>query len=145
MSTVSLPQKIVVGIDGSEQSFRALDYATKLGSLSKSKLLLVHVLLLPPGATVETVENVRRDLSKRISEMMTRAGDIVKSSDLEVETKTVETNSSVVKAIIDFAAEQKADLLVVGTRGTSGMGRLMLGSTAAGAATFATCPVLTVR
>lgn len=145
MSPVSLPQRIVVGIDGSEQSFRALDYAAKLGSLSKSKLTLVHVLLLPPGASAETIDSVRRDLSKRVSEMMTKAAGIVKSSNLEVETRTVETNSSVVKSIIDFAGEQKADLLVVGTRGTSGMGRLMLGSTAAGAAAFASCPVLTVR
>ncbi len=146
MSTqVTLPQRIVVAIDGSEPSFKALSYASKLAGLTKSKVVVLHVMLLPPGATSRTLEAVRKDLSSRGDELLAKATGIAKSNGLDVETKMVETNHSVEMAIVDFAAQEKADLLVLGTKGTSGYGRLMLGSTAAGAVSFANCPVLAVR
>ncbi len=146
MSTqVRLPQRIVVAIDGSEPSFKALSYASKLAGLTKSKVVVLHVMLLPPSATSRTLEAVRKDLSSKGNELLAKATGIAKSNGLDVETKMVETNHSVEMAIVDFAAQEKADLLVLGTKGTSGYGRLMLGSTAAGAVSFANCPVLAVR
>ncbi len=135
----------MVAIDGSEPSFKALSYASKLAGLTKSKVVVLHVMLLPPGATSRTLEAVRKDLSSRGDELLAKATGIAKSNGLDVETKMVETNHSVEMAIVDFAAQEKADLLVLGTKGTSGYGRLMLGSTAAGAVSFANCPVLAVR
>ncbi len=146
MSTqATLPQRIVVAIDGSEPSFKALSYASKLAGLTKSKVVVLHVMLLPPGTTSRTLEAVRKDLSSKGNVLLAKATSIAKSNGMDVETKMIETNHSVEMAIVDFAAQEKADLLVLGTKGTSGYGRLMLGSTAAGAVSFANCPVLAVR
>ena len=141
----SLPQKIVVAIDGSDSSFKALNYATKLAALTKSKVVVMNVTLLPSGATLKTLESLRKDLSSRTSEILAKANSAARSNNVDVETRSVETSTSVVTAIVDFAAQEKADLLVLGTKGTSGMGRLMLGSVAAGTVSSANCPVLAVR
>ncbi len=136
---------MVVAIDGSEPSFKALSYASKLAGLTKSKVVVLHVILLPPGATSRTLEAVRKDLLSKGNELLAKATGIARSNGLDIETRMVETNHSVEMAIVDFAAQEQADLLVLGTKGTSGYGRLMLGSTAAGAVSFANCPVLAVR
>jgi nucleotide-binding universal stress UspA family protein len=52
---------------------------------------------------------------------------------------------SVAKSIISYASEQKADLIVIGTRGKSGLKRLVPGSVASAVVEHAGCPVLVVR
>lgn len=142
---VSLPQKIVVAVDGSDPSFKALNYAVKLAGVSRSKVVVLNVMFLPPGTSPKTIETLKKDLSAKAAEILSKARSMSMSDGLDVETKTVETNQSIVMAIVDFAGREKADLIVMGTRGTSGYGRLMLGSVAAGVVSFASCPVLAVR
>ena len=142
---VSLPQKIIVAIDGSDPSFKALNYAVKLAGVSRSKIAVLNVISLPPGASPRTVEALKNDLSKKSSEILARAKSDSKLQGIDVETRTVETSQSIVMAIVEFAGKEKADLIVMGTKGTSGYGRLMLGSVAAGVVSFGSCPVLAVR
>jgi nucleotide-binding universal stress UspA family protein len=52
---------------------------------------------------------------------------------------------SVAESIINYTSEQKADLIVIGTRGRSGLKRLVLGSVASAVVAHASCPVLVVR
>ena len=142
---MSLPQRIVVAVDGSDPSIKALGYALKLASMSKARVLLVHVMLLPSGTEPETMEAVRKELSAKGSDILNRAANMAKSNDVQVQTRMVETDCSVSMAIVDLSNKEKAELIVLGTKGISGYPRLMLGSTAAGAVSFASCPVLAVR
>lgn len=139
---VSLPEKIVVAVDGSDPSFKALSYAAKLAGLNKSKIVVLNVISLPPGTSPKTIEALKRDLSTRSTEILGKAKSMGKSEGIDVETRTVETSQSIVMAIVEFAGKEKTDLIVMGTKGTSGYGRLMLGSVAAGVVSFAGCPVL---
>lgn len=140
-----LPQTILVAIDGSEPSFKAVNYAIELGKLSKSRIICLHALLLPSFATAQTLQALRRELSSKADEMLGKARRMGEAGGAQIEEKTVETNRSVVTAIVDFAESEKAELIIVGTSGTSGMGKLMLGSVAAGTVSSAKCPVLAVR
>ena len=142
---VSLPQKIVVAVDGSDPSFKALNYAVKLAVASRSKVVVLNVISLPPGTSPKTVEALKNDLSKKSSDILDRAKRESKLEGIDIETKIVETSQSIVMAIVEFAGKEKTDLIVMGTKGTSGYGRLMLGSVAAGVVSFAGCPVLAVR
>lgn len=142
---ISLPQKIVVAVDGSDPSFKALNYAVKLAGVSRSKVVVLNVISIPPGTSPKTVEALKNDLSKKSSEILDRAKSESKVEGVDVETRTVETSQSIVMAIVEFAGKEKTDLIVMGTKGTSGYGRLMLGSVAAGVVSFADCPVLAVR
>jgi nucleotide-binding universal stress UspA family protein len=142
---VSLPQKIVVAVDGSDPSFKSLSYAIKLAAMSKSKVVVLNVMSLPHGTTPKTVEALKKDLSGKAAQILEKAKSMSKSEGIDVETRSVETSQSTVMAIVEFADKEKADLIVMGTKGTSGYGRLMLGSVAAGVVSFASCPVLAVR
>ena len=53
--------------------------------------------------------------------------------------------NSVTASIIDYAASENVDLVVMGTRGRTGLIRFILGSVANGAAEHANCPVLLIR
>jgi nucleotide-binding universal stress UspA family protein len=64
---------------------------------------------------------------------------------ITVTSDTIFNLPSAAESIISYATEQKADLIVIGTRGRSGLERLVLGSTASGVVSHATCPVLVVR
>jgi hypothetical protein len=55
------------------------------------------------------------------------------------------TAKSVYAAIIDYAEKENVDLIVIGTKGKTGLKRMLLGSVATGVGTYATCPVLVVR
>ena len=144
-TTATLPTRIAVGVDGSGPSFRALSYALTLAKLSKSTIILAHVVLLPLGATSQTLAALRKEMSTKGQEILGKATEMARSSTVPVETRIVETDRSISTAIVELANKERADLIVVGTQGTSGYGKLMLGSTAAGTVTQANCPVLVVR
>ena len=142
---VLLPEKIVVAVDGSDPSFKALSYAAKLAGLSKSKIVVLNVMSLPPWTTAKTADALKKDLANKAADVLGKAKSLGRSNGVDVETRSIETSGSIVMAIIDFSNKEKADLIVMGTKGTSGYGKMMLGSVAAGVVSFASCPVLAVR
>jgi nucleotide-binding universal stress UspA family protein len=142
---VSLPEKIVVAVDGSDPSFKALSYAAKLSGLNKSKIVVLNVMSLPPWTAAKTADALRKDLSTKATNILEKAKSIGRSNGVDVETRSIETGESIVMAIIDFSNKERADLIVMSTKGTSGYGKMMLGSVAAGVVSFASCPVLAVR
>ena len=52
---------------------------------------------------------------------------------------------SIPHAIVDYAQGNNIDLIVVGTRGRSGLKRVLLGSVASGVVTYSSCPVLVTK
>jgi len=142
---VSLPEKIIVAVDGSDPSFKALSYATKLAGLIKSKVVVLNVKSLPPWTAAKTADVLKKDLSSKAADVLGKAKSIGRSNGVDVETRSIETSESIVMAIVDFSNMEKVDLIVMGTKGTSGYGKMMLGSVAAGVVSFASCPVLAVR
>jgi nucleotide-binding universal stress UspA family protein len=134
-----------VAVDGSDPSFKALSYAAKLAGINNSKIVVLNVMSVPPGTTEKAADTMRKDLSARAAEILEKAKSLGKSNGLAVDTQALETTGSIVMAIVDFSNKEKADLIVMGTKGTSGYGRMMLGSVAAGVVSFANCPVLAVR
>ena len=49
------------------------------------------------------------------------------------------------KSIVEYTEEHKIDLIVIGTKGLSGIKKMLLGSTASGVVTYAHCPVVVVK
>jgi len=52
---------------------------------------------------------------------------------------------SVVPTLLNYTEQEKADLIVIGTRGGSGISKMLLGSVASGIVTYGPCPVLVVK
>jgi nucleotide-binding universal stress UspA family protein len=140
-------QKIVVPIDFSEHAARALEMAIELAQQSKGKLHLVHSypinpILISPygGALPPDIERSFREASdKQLAEWSARA----KKAGVAVEVSTSSESPS--EAIVRYAEKVGADLIVMGTRGLTGLKHVVLGSVAERTLRFAPCPVLTVK
>ncbi|HZY47131.1 MAG TPA: universal stress protein [Candidatus Bathyarchaeia archaeon] len=142
--SVSLPKKILAAVDGSEPSLKAVSYAAQLAKLTDSKLLVLTVILLPSSASLETVERVRKDLSTKAKEILERSKSAAKQFNVDPETKIVETDRSVVETIVGSSESERADLIVLGSKGVT-MGKMMLGSIAAGTVNLSRLSVLVAR
>ena len=64
---------------------------------------------------------------------------------ISLKTQIISTGESPIKEIVEFANHEEVDLIVVGTRGRSGIKKMLLGSTASGVVTYAHCTVFIVK
>ncbi len=144
--TSRLPHKIVVAIEGSQPSLNAAMYAIELAAQMKAQLVFLHVILLPQYIPEEMKKRVSEELSARGQKILEDARTAARQKDVAPEGKILETTTSVVNTICDFAEHESADLIILGTRtGTSAITKIMLGSVASGVANNAACPVMVVR
>ncbi|MEX2250932.1 MAG: universal stress protein [Acidimicrobiia bacterium] len=137
---------MVVGIDGSEPSFRALAKAIEEAVLRRADLHVLHavdmsqaLLHLPDDVTVDT-----RDLAdEQRSRVWEAAQPLLK--DAGVEVVRVERDGPPGKAMVDYCAQIGAELVVVGSTGRGWVSNLLLGSTAHDVVNSGTCDLLLVR
>ncbi|MFQ5552918.1 MAG: universal stress protein [Thermoplasmata archaeon] len=124
---------------------RAGSYAIQLGGLVGADVVALHVILLPPHAPIEAAERIREEAEPRMNEVMEGMFKEADRKGVRFAIYSRETDTSVVRAVVEFAQEEGVDLIVLGTQGTSGIPKMMLGSVAAGVVAAAPCPVLAVR
>lgn len=135
--------QVVVPVDFSDPSRAALRYASQLASVYGVPLTLLHVVSLPklPAAYgIEYSEQVDL-LTKAKAEIETWKDELVPE---EQESSCIVTSGNPASSILD-AASTPGDLIVMATRGISGLSRAMLGSVAEGVLRKAPGPVLSSR
>jgi nucleotide-binding universal stress UspA family protein len=146
--------KIMVGIDGSEQSINAADYAIDIAKRHNAELIAVNVLTSDIGYAYSSpgVESppltIREIILLAEDEVKKWLNDIEEKEDksgIRFRSEIIMAKRSAVSTMLDYAEEQKIDLIVVGTRGRSGIEKMLLGSVASGLVTYAACPVLIVK
>lgn len=140
-----LPRKIVTAVDGSPESLTAAKYSIGLAKSMGALVVGLHVIHLPEYVSDETKKRVREELGLRGEIALDTINNSAKEAGLGFSRKVLDTTGSVVDAICNFAAQEGAEMIVLGTRGTGGVAKLMLGSVAVGVARSARCPVLVVR
>lgn len=143
-------QRILVAFDGSPTSARGLDEALRLARLAKARLRLLHVVDEMKHVTGhETFTAYTNDVLPRLR----AGGEQVLRQGLEKAARAgVQADSRLVMSsgdrVCDVVAEQArywdADLIVVGTHGRRGVGRVLLGSDAEQILRIAPVPVLLV-
>lgn len=142
-------KKILVPIDFSENAMIALDYASSIAKLSGAQIILVHVIeSLPVNNTPFIFTNPEIDgYQTKIIEMCTaQLTEIATNYALKygVTIDHVNIIGRTHKDIKDFSEKIKADLIVMGTHGISGVREFIAGSNTFRVVTDATCPVLSV-
>jgi nucleotide-binding universal stress UspA family protein len=144
-------KKIMIAYDGSKDSVRAVDVACSLAEKYGSELWIVHCYTTPffaysaigsvPVPNYGEFEAVVKETGRKVlTEGLARASDLGFKAKGELLGTT-----SVLQALVDFAANEKVDLIVAGTRGMTGFKKLVLGSVSGGLTSHAPCPVLVVR
>jgi nucleotide-binding universal stress UspA family protein len=144
-------RKIMVAFDGSEDSVKASRLACSLAQKFGSQLIVVHVysfaLVAYGGATPMPMPDVRplEEASKaKALAILDRGLDIAKEFGVAAQGKLIEA-PSIVQALVEYGTKEGVDLMVAGTRGMTGLKKLMMGSVSSGLVGHAKCPVLVVR
>jgi nucleotide-binding universal stress UspA family protein len=151
---VPVPQKlftrILCGIDFSDASLRALEYALSLAEDQDSQLTLVHVVEVTPAPQSDAAGNVEaRALDAYVAAAaQARAEQLQRIVPDNVRTsRPVERRLAIGKAhheLLRVAAASGSDVIVLGAHGF-GITQLLFGSTAHQVVRQARCPVLTIR
>ena len=89
--------------------------------------------------------------SKEINEMqefresLDKVSQHAKQSNVQLKKEIINSQMSVEAAIVEYADSEGADLIIIGTKGTSNIKNMLLGSIASGVVKYATCPVMVVK
>jgi nucleotide-binding universal stress UspA family protein len=137
---------IVVGVDGSAGSRKALTWAAAEAAIHGSDLVVVNVwehTLLPPAGSVSVSERYVPDPSQRTADDLLQVIKEELGDEPPVPVQPRVKQGRPAKVLIEESAD--ADLLVVGPRGHGGFAGLVLGSVSQHVAAYAKCPVVVVR
>jgi nucleotide-binding universal stress UspA family protein len=143
-------KKILLAVDGSDGSYKAAKMAALIAKGVIAEILAVKVIqessypighefmtpILPQEAFAKAEEEANSFLQRIVQ--------LGQESRVDVKTKIIR-GGSVVDAICRTAGGENCDLIVIGTRGMTGVKRFLIGSVASGVITYAPCPVLVVR
>jgi nucleotide-binding universal stress UspA family protein len=137
---------ILVAMDGSEASQRALSQAVDLAKLCNAKLHTIYVVetglfsSLPMEGTVEIMYSV---LEKEGEEVMERAKKYASEKSITVITHMKQGHAG--SEILALAEEEKSDLIIVGSHGKSNTDRLLIGSVSTFVVTHSSVTTMVVR
>jgi nucleotide-binding universal stress UspA family protein len=140
MTWTSGPAPIVVGVDGSPSSDRAVDWATDEASRRNLPLHLLNAWNVDFSA--ELIGPLLPGFERESSDTMRAAADRVRALDPDVRVVRRSERTGAAAALV--IASLRADTVVVGSRGLSTMGRLLAGSTSMQVAAHAHCPTVVV-
>lgn len=139
-------RNIVIATDGSENTQRAISYGIEIAKLSGATVHALYVVdtssfsAIPMDAGWESMyEILRKEGEKAVFEVKERG----EAAGVEVREILLEGHPS--SEIVDFAEDNNADLIVIGTLGKTGLDRFLMGSVAEKVIRSSKIPVLVVR
>jgi nucleotide-binding universal stress UspA family protein len=144
-----LVKTILIATDGSERNRTAVDEGLKIARVFGSRVWAIYVVDTSVFAPVQYGTamagpgnmEVNRELNDEAQQVASRIRDRAG----EIPVSVVIREGKPAAEIIRFAAEKKADLIVIGSRGKGGLERLLLGSVADEVVRTAPCSVLVVK
>lgn len=125
-------KKIIVPIDGSEHSLRAVLKAKEISEAFNSSIILINAVDYANYFNIETQTMILDDFDEieasrnRSKYLLQRSKESLKSLGDRVETLTLEGDPS--HEIIEYINASDADLVIIGSHGVKGLKRFMLGS-----------------
>mgnify|MGYP000057573548 FL=1 len=146
-TTMSLFKKILVPIDGSQTASKALDYALKLAQADQAEVRLVYCIdelsLLSNHEYSGEIAQLARENGHKVLESGMALASTAK---VKADTRLIDrVGQRLGESVADAAGEWGADLVVLGTHGRRGIGRVLLGSGAEQVMRMSPVPVLMVR
>jgi nucleotide-binding universal stress UspA family protein len=142
-------KRILVPVDFSDSSERALDYAIPLARRSGAKLVLLHVVqlpILPAVFAMGALGNVKEAHKALTNEAKARLDELAKKvGDMGVTIHHAVTVGTAWDEIVKGAKRLDCDLVVISTHGHNNLTRMLSSNTAEHVVRLASCPVLCVR
>lgn len=144
--------RILIAVDGSPHSTKAVDVGSLIGAALGAKILLLHVVKLEkipeamrqfakteqlPGTDVDILMRGAKHMLEGAADKARSAGN----SDVDIEVD----KGPVARTIIATAKRWETDMIVLGSRGMGDIEGLLRGGVSHRVETLAKCPVLTVK
>ncbi len=139
-------RKILNANDGSENAFKALEWACDLAAKYGAELHMIVVEEAPAFPDTDMIDEIKETMAredKLVRSEIKRAKAIAARHDVAIAFHVF--TGHVVRSIVDFAGDNGFDLLVIGATGHAALDERMLGARASRIAHLARCPVLIVR
>ncbi|RIW12704.1 universal stress protein [Algoriphagus lacus] len=133
--------KIIVPIDFSDNSIKALELAILLSEKGKTEITIVHIIELVydfASQAAVALDSLHKESAKLIKELEAKYSNSGVKFDHEIHEGTASIS------IARIAKEREATLIIMGTRGATGIKKTLFGSTAVNLLKEANCPVLVV-
>jgi nucleotide-binding universal stress UspA family protein len=136
------PTTLVVGVDGSATSWRALYYAFGLARRQHSKVLAVFAIPAPIAAADGALVGALAETNAQLADELKRAIQKL-AADYRVPTKFIARSGDAVNTLIEIAVEHHADALIIGASQT--LVHHLIGSKALRTVRRCHCPVTVVH
>jgi nucleotide-binding universal stress UspA family protein len=144
-------QHILVPIDGSATSERALEEALRLARQSSQVpqlelLYVIEIILFPDSEIYFNYAELQKIMRASGEKILAQAEKKVRQAGVAVQTRLLEADGErIASVIVEEGRRWPADLIVIGTHGRSGFSRILFGSVAEGIVRTAHIPVLLIR
>lgn len=138
--------RILVAIDGSKMSDKALETGLQFAKERFSKVAVVYVekqMTVSQGMTEDSVNELYESMKSRGEEILRKAETL--ADEYEIEIQTLYLVGDPATQIIKAAEDGNYQLIMVGSRGLGGIKELMLGSVSHKVSQLSKCPVLIVK
>ena len=142
---------ILVGIDGSESSINTADYAIEMAKKDGAQVIALTVNRIPLSSyglatpQEEVKQSKDNEEMQEFKKWLDKISQNAKQNSVQLKKEIINSQMSVEAAIVEYAESEGVELIVVGTRGNSGIKNMLLGSIASGVVKYATCPVMVVK
>ena len=137
---------VLVPVDGSDNSYRALEAALLLSEKLGSKITVVNVMEQVPITHIESeklLSELLQAYKKENQEILSKCLKIATEKGLSIKTLLLQGNPASV--ILDYSKEEKFDLVIMGSRGMGKFKRLILGSVSSKIVHHSPCAILLIR
>lgn len=145
---------ILVPFDFSEEAENAFEFAKELAAITQAHLKLLHVIEIPSAQNFNTMGEVGLggdDINNIfVIELVEKRKKQIKAIEEENKDKAYKFSTKMIfgnpyAGISNEVAEIKADLIIMGSKGSSGLEELLIGSNTEKVVRHATCPVITIK
>jgi nucleotide-binding universal stress UspA family protein len=137
---------ILVPVDGSDNSYRALDAALLLSEKLGSDITVIHVMEEVPITHIGSEKMLNELLEaykKENQDILLKCSEIANQRGLTIKTFLLQGNPA--SAILDYIKKEKFDLVIMGSRGLGKFKELILGSVSSKIVHHSPCAVLLIR
>ena len=137
---------ILVPVDGSDNSYRALDAALLLSEKLSSNISVIHVMEQFPITHIgseKLLSEMLEAYKKENQDILSKCSEIATQKRLTIKTLLLQGNPASV--ILDYSKKEKFDLLIMGTRGLGKFKELILGSVSGKIVHHSPCAVMLIR
>lgn len=145
--------KILVPYDGSKYSKKALHVAVQFAKNHQSRLYIINVVNIsqvsPPGrifsrSEQKSLNQIKNSIKEATKVMLYEIQMYCESSGIQTSDFILEGSTS--EEILQFAKKNHIDLIIIGSRGLSGISKIMtLGSVSRAISEYADCPVMIIH